>query len=557
MLGWLYRRPAKAICATAAVALTTGMMGGCPLLDILFPTPDDTTTLFDTSAVVKWNEVMLSAVRNGVVRPTVVARSTFIVHNAIYDAWAQYDSVANGVITRDLRRPESEHTDANKQKAISFAAYRALLDQFPAHETNTGAYTRLLMDLGYDPDDADSTDTSTPEGIGNTCAQAILDFRQDDGSNETNNYPTTSTNDTFPTAYAPVNSADPTAANAPCGASFDTNRWQPLRVPNGTLVDSSGTPIVDDADPTTFSDQRFLTPHWGGVIPFALESYNDFDMEGPPLAGSTDSFTDALGRTDTNDAIYNLQIDEVLEFSAELNDEQKVIAEFWADGPRSESPPGHWQALGHGISIRDQHSIDDDVKFYFAITGGVFDSSIAVWGYKRQFDSIRPVSAIRHKFCGQMIDAWGGPDQGTQSIAGEEWRPYQELTFVTPPFAEYPSGHSCFSASSAEVFSLFTGSDTFFDGETVLYDEDFNDDGVLDLLGQHIVGVGGNRFESTPTEVITLQWATFKDAADEAGISRLYGGIHMVEGDLDSRELGQMIGANAFMVAEEYWNGER
>lgn len=528
----------------------TGLLGGCPV------TPD-LTTIFETSAVVKWNELMLSAVRNGGPRPTVVARSTFIVHNAIYDAWAQYDSVANGVITTNLRRPSSEHTLANKQKAISFAAYRALLDQFPAFEVQTGAYSRLLTDLGYNPAEATSTDTTTPAGIGNVCAQAILDFRQTDGSNEANNYPGNSTNAVLTTPYAPVNCADDTMACGIGGASFDPNRWQPLRVPNGTLLDSNGNPTFDPLDPTTFSDQRFLTPHWGGVVPFALTSFNQFPLGGPPLAGSSASFTDALGRTDTNDAIYNLQIDEVLALSAGLTDTQKVIAEFWADGPRSETPPGHWQAIAHGISYRDQNTLDDDVKLYFALTGAVFDSSIAVWGNKAVFDSIRPVSAIRHKYVGQAIQAWGGPDMGTQTIMGEDWNPYQDPTFVTPPFGEYPSGHSCFSAASAEILAQFTGSDAFFDGHTILFDEDFNGDGLADLLGQHIVGVGGNRFENSPSGVVVLTWATFSEAADEAGISRLFGGIHMVEGDRDSRALGRLIGAQAFSVAEEYWTGMR
>lgn len=247
----------------------------------------------------------------------------------------------------------------------------------------------------------------------------------------------------------------------------------------------------------------------------------------------------------------------MLDISANLTDQQKVIAEFWADGPRSESPPGHWQAIAHGISFRDQNSLDDDVKLYFALTGAVFDSSIAVWGYKRQFDSIRPVSAIRHRYFGQMISAWGGPNLGTQTIMGEDFEPYQDPTFVTPPFGEYPSGHSCFSAASAEILKEFTGSDTYYDGSTILFDEDFNNDGLPDFLGQQIVGVGKNRFESSPSTTITLTWATFSDAADEAGISRLYGGIHFVEGDRDSRALGRLIGAQAFATAQEFWTGAR
>lgn len=552
MTRWIRGQSARWVAISLATVASTGLMGGCPFLG-----STDTTPIFETSAVVKWNEVMLAAVRNGSPRPTVVARSSFIVQNSVYDAWAQYDGTANGVITRNLRRPASERTDANKEKAISFAAYKALLDQFPAYEVQFGAFTRLLTDLGYDPADAASTDTTKPEGIGNVCAQAVLDFRQSDGSNESNNYPSSSTNDTFPTTYSPVNCADDAAACGVNGADFDLNRWQPLRVPTGKLTNSSGRPIFDPTIPSSFTDQTFLTPHWGGVIPFALSAYNQFPMTGPPVAGSSDPYTDPIGRSGTNDEIYNLHVDEVLDISANLTDREKVIAEFWADGPRSESPPGHWQAIAHGISFRDQNSLDDDVKLYFALSGAVFDSSIAVWGYKRQFDSIRPASAIRHKYFGQMVQAWGGPNLGTQTIMGEDWNPYQDPTFVTPPFGEYPSGHSCFSAASAEVLKEFTGSDQFYDGTTILFDDDFNNDGIPDLLGQHIVGAGKNRFEASPSAPVILTWNTFSEAADEAGISRLYGGIHFVSGDRDSRVLGRLVGAQAFARAQEYWTGAR
>ena len=541
----------KSVLALALLALAAAGNIGCPGL---FPVPDDDTKLFEVSAVVRWNEVMLAAVRNGRPRPTVVARSTFIVHTAIYDAWALYDDKATPLhANASLRRPESEHTDANKLKAISFAAYKALLDQFPAYETQTGAFTRLLNDLGFSA--SSSTDTATPEGIGNIAAQTVLDFRQNDGANEAGNYAQI-TSTTFPSLYAPVNSADPSASNAPGGATFNRDRWQPLRVPTGELLDADENPIFDSADPTSFTDQSFLTPHWGAVIPFALEAGNQFRPVGPPIAGSSEPYTDSLGRTMTHDQAYNMQVDEVLQISATLTDEQKVIAEFWADGPRSETPPGHWQALAHGISFRDQHSLDDDVKLYFALTGAIFDSSICTWEAKRFYDSIRPISAIRHKYFGQSIQAWGGPNRGTEAIQGEEWLPYQALDFVTPPFGEFSSGHSCFSASAAEVLTEFTGSNQFFDGQTILFDEDFNEDGLPDFLGQHIVGIGGNAFENSPASIIVLKWDTFQEAADEAGISRIYGGIHFLDGDRRARALGTTVGALAFEKARQLWNGE-
>jgi len=533
---------------------------GCPVAP---PTDgEDGSTVFEPSVVVKWNEVMLAAARSGPPRPTVIARSLHIVQTAVYDAWAAYDPTANGVYwTGDLRRPATEHTDGNKQKAVSFAAYRALRDQFPTYEANTGAFTNLLTELGYDPADLNSTDTTTPEGVGAVAAQGVLDFRQQDGSNESHNYaPITS--DLYPEPYVPVNSADPTSDAAPGGANFDPNRWQPLRVPNGKLVDNHGSAIFDNADPTTYTDQSFLGPHWGAVIPFGLgdiQEIRDEFFPPPPQAESNEAYTDATGATMTSDEAYNMQVDEILEISANLTDEQKAIAEYWADGPRSETPPGHWHALAHGISYRDQHTIDDDVKMFFALGGAVLDASIAVWDCKRVYDYVRPISAIRHKYFGQPIQAWGGPNQGTQTMNGEDWRPYQSLTFLTPPFSEYTSGHSAFSAASAKVLSLFTESEEFYDpvDPTILPFEDFNRDGVPDVLGQHIVGIGGNSFEDSPSEVVVLQWETFKEAADEAGLSRRYGGIHFQDADLRSRAAGDEIGARAYHVAQEYWTGQR
>jgi hypothetical protein len=258
----------------------------------------------------------------------------------------------------------------------------------------------------------------------------------------------------------------------------------------------------------------------------------------------------------TNDEAYQMQVDEILHISAALTDEQKVIAEYWADGPRSETPPGHWNALAHGISYRDHHTLDDDVKLFFALNSALFDGSIAAWEAKRAYDCVRPISAIQHKYAGQMVEAWGGPDQGTQLIPAENWLPYQSLTFVTPPFAEYVSGHSTFSAAAAEVLTRFTGSNQFYDGTTVLFNEDFNRDGVPDLLGQHITPKGGNTFENSPTQPVVLQWETFQEAADEAGMSRRYGGIHFQDGDLQGRQMGTKIGGQAYELAERYWAGQ-
>ena len=430
--------------------------------------------------VSQWNELALAAVRTGGARPTVTTRQLFLVHAAIYDAWTMYDTEATPFLSEpDLKRPTEEHTLENKQRAVAQAAYHMLTRVFPAYASDTDHFAENMRRLGYDI--VAQTDSATPEGIGLAAVESVWTARSSDGSNPENDYADT-VSDLFPELYQPVNHPDPDSMYAPGRTGFDPNRWQPLRVPNGALLDEMGVPIFDNADASTYSDQAFLTPHWGAVTPFALTSPDQFRPQAPPQRNSSAPYTDALGVTSTNDDAWNQQFDEVLAISAALTDRQKVIAEFWADGPRTESPPGHWNQLAHGVAERDGHTVDDDAKMYFALTGALLDAGIATWEAKRFYDYIRPASAIRDKYYGELVRAWGGPDQGTQEILGQNWRPYQNVTFVTPPFAEYVSGHSTFSASAAEVLTRFTGSPTFYDGETVT-SQDVNFDGDPDLLG--------------------------------------------------------------------------
>jgi hypothetical protein len=182
--------------------------------------------------------------------------------------------------------------------------------------------------------------------------------------------------------------------------------------------------------------------------------------------------------------------------------------------------------------------IERDVKLFFALTNAVSDAGCCAWDNKRTFDSVRPITAIRTLFFGRPVRAWAGPHQGTQVIDGGSWFPYQPTTFPTPPFPEYSSGHSNFSAAGAEILRLFTRSDRF--GGSVTFP------------------AGSSRTEpgAVPLNTLTLAWATFSDAANQAGISRRYGGIHFEQGDLDARATGRVAARVAWAKAQEYW-GER
>lgn len=499
--------------------------------------------------VVRWNQVMLEAIALNPPAPTLVTWRMHLVSSAVYDAWAAYDDVALAYHTGDLlRRPAAEHNDANRAAAVSQAFYTALSYVYP---NQTDLYDALMTDLGYQP--SDSRDPSEPQGLGNLMVDIAVASRHGDGSNFENGWGQI-TSDVFPELYEPVNSDDPTASNSPGGIDFDPNRWVPLRVANGTLTDGSGNAILDHDDPSTYNTQSFLSPHWGAVKAFALESGDQFLPPAPPQLGSDAEYVDALGNVLTNDEAWKAQTEEILETSGNLTDEQKVIAEFWADGPRTWTPPGHWNQLAQGLSIRDGHMLSDDVKMYFALNGALHDAAVSSWDAKRRYDFIRPISAIRHFYFDQMVDAWGGPDQGTQTILGRDWQPYQSLTFVTPPFGEFVSGHSTFSRSSREVLLAFTGSDALYDGVTLIGD-DYDGDGNEDLLGQHVVPPGHLMFENGPDEEIVMQWPTMLEASDSAGFSRRYGGIHFQDGDLRGREMGRQIGQQAFAFAQNLWSG--
>jgi hypothetical protein len=282
----------------------------------------------------------------------------------------------------------------------------------------------------------------------------------------------------------------------------------------------------------------------------------------------------------------------------------RALAEFWADGPNSETPPGHWNVIANKVSdelgadrrIGGQSSAVDrlqwDVKLYFAMNGALHDAAIAAWGAKGYYDSARPISMIRYMGgLGQSSDpgmpsynrdglplvpglvelissqttaagqrhallvghegevavrAWAGnPKDSATQIGGVvwtlavDWVPYQAATFVTPSFAGYFSGHSTFSRAAAEVLSGFTGSE-FFPGGLLAW----------------TVKAGSLKFEAGPSTDVALQWATYFDAADQAGVSRLFGGIHISADDLTGRRVGAACGQAAWLLARHYYAGQ-
>jgi hypothetical protein len=613
-----------------------------------------------------WNEELLNSIRNDFARPTVHARNLFHVSAAMYDAWAAYDpSNANqyflGNRVNNFYCPFDgieipENIKAAQEEAITYAAFRVMNHRFlnsPGSFEVLLSYRQLMEELGYDPTFT-SVDyqSGSPAALGNHIGQCIINYGLQDGANEQNEY----TN----LVYQPVNA--PLAPDNPGNPEItDPNHWQPLTLE--VFIDQSGNVIpfntpeflspewgqvlpfsLREEDQTTYVRDSFEYKvfHDPGPPPMVnLESDSaDLDEElykwnfilvsiwsahlDPKDSVMWDISPASIGnspepptRFEDYEEYYDLLEGGDPSEGWDLNpvtgqpyppnivpraDYGRVLAEFWADGPDSETPPGHWYTILNYVSdhpmlekrFRGQGEILDDlewdVRSYFALGGAMHDVAISAWGIKGWYDYIRPVSAIRWMAdVGQCTDpdepnynvhgiplvedfielvregdalagaenenvgkiklyAWRGPDfienpqtdvAGVGWILAENWWPYQRPSFITPPFAGYVSGHSTYSRAAAEVLTLLTG-DPFFPG------------GVGEFIAKKNEFLV---FEDGPSVDVVLQWATYRDASDQTSLSRIWGGIHPPADDLPGRTIGEEIGIQAFELAENYFNG--
>jgi hypothetical protein len=570
-----------------------------------------------------WDEEILSAIRIDLPHPPVHARNLFTFSAAMYDVWAAYDPVATGYIYRQ------KHTAADvsgaRREAISYAAYRILKERYAL--SRNAAKTLIALDarmaiLGYDTNNI-SVDTATAAGVGNAVAKAVSSFFISDGARQLAGYKDVLLGQG---GYAPFN--PPLISTSDGVVLWNVNRWQPLAITDAQS--QNGIPVE--------SLQRFLGSQWRNVQPFALTRTN---ASGPWIDPGPPPYLGGLG-----DAEYRKEVVQMVLLSSQLTpddgqridispasrgnntvgtndgtgrplnpmtglpyatnlvkrgDFARVLAEFWADGPNSETPPGHWNTLANAVSDhpgfikRVENSgpvVDDlewDVKTYFAMNAALHDAACAAWTLKRVYDGGRPISAIRMmaqrgqssepespsyhpngiplvaglielvteetakpggRHAGMFpgfiaIHAWPGqPANATNQYSGvrwiyaSSWLPYQKKTFVTPSFPGYISGHSTFSRSAAEVLTAITGS-PFFPGG----------------IGSFTAHAYTFTTEKGPSTDVNLEWATYFDAADEAGISRLWGGIHVSADDLAGRKVGAQCGKGAWALARQYFTG--
>ncbi len=434
----------------------------------------------------KWGKISLECTANDTEnfrpRPTVTSRILALIWTSVFDAWSRYDESATPLfLTTVDRRPVAERTLQNKEIAISYAAYRTMLNYYFSDST---LLRQKMLDFGLDPDNT-SIDPNTPAGLGNLAAKTVIESRLNDGANQMGNLPNS---DGSPysdyTGYIPVNDANQLT---------DLSRWQPKY-----FADGKGGKFAPAC----------LTPHWGKVTPIALASASQY-RPGPPPAIGSQTLAD--------------EVREVVELQSNLSNEQKALVEFMRDGPKSVQQAGHWFIFAQNVSVRDNHTLDDDVKMYFLIEVAAMDAFIAAWDAKMYYDFARPYALVHDYYKGQVIKGWGGPGAGLVKMKGSDWRPYSPDTFICPPFPSYVSGHSCVSAACSETLRLFTGNDLF--GEEVK---------IVPGLLTEPENIG---------DTVVLKFSTFTETANMAGLSRVLGGYHIRSDNVEGLNLGRKVAA--------------
>ena len=586
----------------------------------------------------EWNEVLLDAIRVDSARPTVHARNLYHISAAMYDAWCVYDDQCAGVFYRFKHQSTQPTTD--RHEAISYAAYRLLQWRFSSSvgaSTSLPSFDALMQHLGYDIN-ITTTQGDSAAAIGNRIAQKIINYGSNDGSNEVNDYANRH--------YLPVN--DPLLPDLPGNPDItDPNRWQPLVL--DFFIGQSGILLGEYPD--------FLSPEWGHVIPFSLTTadvtpyqrdgfdYPVFKDPGPPPMMGT------AGEDD-----YKAGFEQVIEFSSYLDpsdgvmidispasrgnndlgtnngngrdinpvtcqpyqpqivpagDYYRVLAEFWADGPDSETPPGHWFTILNTVSdhpllekrLQGQGPVLSDleweVKSYLALGGTMHDAAVSAWSIKGKYDYVRPVSAIRY-LCGQGQSS--DPNAASYDPDGIRLQPglielITPATIMSGGIHEHLAGLGGGNLGKIAI-KAWQGPDYIIDPETTtagvgwilcdnwwpyqrpsfvsppfagyvsghsVYSRAAAE--VMTLLTGSPYFPGGMSdfvalqneflvFEEGPSVDIVLQWATYQDAADETSLSRIYGGIHPTADDIPGRFIGYEIGHQAFALANSLFNGD-
>lgn len=423
---------------------------------------------------------------------TLILRVAAEVEASWFDAIAPYHPTAVGIYSDLGRRPASEATtNKNKNIAILYATYQVLTNLEPKA---TPEWRAMLTSVGMDPDDS-QVNKVTPIGIGNLAGKSVVAARSHDGMNQLgdeggrlfNRQPYADY-----TGYKPVNT--PYKLSNP-------SRWQPDIVTSGNGI---------------FQAQQFVTPQIRYTKPFTYDSPAQFPSP-PPVNSDIRNFS-----------AYKKQADEVLAASAALNDVSKMKVEFFAD---------KFLGLGRGTlaGLDGLHlSLDDFIFRFAAVNVGGFETLIAIWDAKYQYDSVRPFSAIKYLYGDKKVTAWGGPGKGTVSnLPGSQWKSYVQA----PDHPEYPSGSTSLCATLAQIGRDFNGTDK------------------VDISFTYPKGSSTVEPGLVPAADTTLHWDTFTGYVNDCAQSRIDAGVHFRAAVEDGNKIGTAIGHHVYEFFQAHING--
>lgn len=455
----------------------------------------NTTPASERRPVRIWANALIACFTAQQTSPPVNSRAAGLTFEAVYNTWACLQDSATARLSIDLpglqelkdqQNPATRSAEA-QLAAISYAAYTVVSNLYAAQTAILANAIQLsaegLVELSANP-----VLTLRAQNLGNAVARIILDHRINDGSNQLGNYADT-TGFVASNVFDLVNDANNIAVHE--AADNSGNLWLPL-------TQNSVTQVA-------------LTPHWGQVRPLVM-GYG------------------AAQRANLRVQPSVAEVTEILGYSANLTDRRKAIAEYFARGAGTESPPGQWLGIARDISQTDGLQTDAEVKLFWGIGAALMDAGIAAWDTKYNLLSPRPITYIRNNYRGQTIDAWAGPGlAGNSSILGNTWISYGAATNndQSPPFPELVSGHSTFGAASMGFLAAFRKSDAVSLSLTVTANSIAHDPGF-------------------PQSNVVLNYANLTALVADAGLSRLYKGIHFAQANEAGQVLGRSIGIRVF-----------
>lgn len=315
-------------------------------------------------------------------------------------------------------------------------------------------------------------------------------------------------------------------ASSTLPAFVDPSKWTPLKLPMKP------------------AKQGYLTFFWNTVRSTGLTAEHEEDI----FAAAGPFFPDETERA--------AEVAQVVGITAGLTDTEKCTAEWWAGGPGTVAPPG--MALWWWKEYVDAMGAAEDVCMFSLLDLGIhlFEASRLVWGLKAVYAQARPIQEIRRRYVGMTLIGYDGA-----GVSGELWMPYQETDFVTPPFADFPSGHSCFSQMGATVMTAWFGAAVPTvgrrRGDLKLMSPMWGTggEGVSGPFNRVVIPAGVSRVQTgvVPSADVALEWNTWQEMANSSGMSRLYGGIHCISAHTSSQHVAEV--AHGFL--EEAWGIRR